>query len=68
MNLGNMTQRVLGHRAIPISELLRQELVASIGLNDPVDYCATAYSVGKYSGQGNIVDLRLAHRLRGPLV
>jgi hypothetical protein len=50
MNLGNVTQRILGHRAIPISELLRQELVASIGLNDPVDYCGTAYSLGKYSG------------------
>jgi hypothetical protein len=25
-------------------------LVASIGLSDPVDYCATAYSLGKYSG------------------
>jgi RHS repeat-associated protein len=50
MNTGNLTQRVLGHRAIPISQLLRQELVASIGLSDPVDYCATAYSLGKYSG------------------
>ena len=50
MNWGNLTQRVLGHRAIPISQLLRQELVASIGLSDPVDYCATAYSLGKYSG------------------
>jgi RHS repeat-associated protein len=50
MNMGNMTQRVLGHRAIPISELLRQELVASIGLSDMVDQCSTAYAVGKYTG------------------
>jgi len=50
MNWGNLTQRVLGHRAIPISQLLRQELVASIGLSDPVDYCVTAYTLGEYSG------------------
>jgi RHS repeat-associated protein len=50
MNLGNLTQRVLGHRAIPISQLLRQELVASIGLSDVVDQCSTPYAVGKYTG------------------
>ena len=50
MNWGNLTQRVLGHRAIPISQLLRQELVASIGLSDVVDQCSTAYAAGKYTG------------------
>ena len=49
MNWGNLTQRVLGHRAIPISELLRQELVATIGLNDIVDQCSIAYGAGKYT-------------------
>jgi RHS repeat-associated protein len=50
MNWGNFTQRVLGHSAIPISQLLRQELVASIGLSDVVDQCSTAYAAGKHTG------------------
>ena len=50
MNSFNATERLLGHRAISISQLLRQELVASIGLNDIVDQCSTAYAAGKYTG------------------
>src|SRR5262245_14220563 len=50
MNSLNLTERFLGHRAIPISQLLRQELVATIGLNDMVDQCSTAYAAGKYAG------------------
>jgi len=47
--LGNITQRVLGHRAIPMSELLRQELVCVDCLNDVVDQCSAAYAAGKYT-------------------
>jgi RHS repeat-associated protein len=50
MNSFNLSQRFLGQSAIPISQLLRQELVATIGLNDIVDQCSAAYSAGKYSG------------------
>jgi RHS repeat-associated protein len=40
----------LGQRATPISRFLRQELLATIGLNDIVDQCSTAYSAGSYTG------------------
>ena len=50
MNWFNITERVLGHRAIPISQLFRQELLATIGLNNTVDHCSTAYAVGEYTG------------------
>jgi hypothetical protein len=50
MNSFNLTERFLGHRAIPISQLFRQLLVQSIGLDDVVDQCSTAYAVGKYTG------------------
>ncbi len=50
MNSFNLSERLLGQSAIPISQLLRQELVATIGLNDIVDQCSTAYAAGKYSG------------------
>ena len=50
MNLGGLTEALLGHRAIPISQLFRQLLVQSIGLDDVVDQCSTAYTLGKYSG------------------
>ncbi len=50
MNSLNLTERFLGHRAIPVSQFLRQELVATIGLNGIVDQCSTAYAVGKYTG------------------
>ncbi len=50
MNSFNLTARLLGHRAVPVSQLLRQLLVQSIGLDDVVDQCSTAYTLGKYSG------------------
>ncbi len=50
MNSFNLSERLLGQSAIPISQLLRQELVATIGLNDIVDQCSTAYAAGKYTG------------------
>jgi hypothetical protein len=50
MNSFNLSQRFLGQSAIPISQLLRQELVATIGLNDIVDQCSAAYAAGMYSG------------------
>jgi RHS repeat-associated protein len=50
MNSFNLTERFMGHAAIPISELLRKELVASIGLGDIVDQCSAAYEAGKYTG------------------
>ncbi len=50
MNSFNLTERLMGHAAIPISELLRKELVASIGLDDIVDQCSAAYQAGNYTG------------------
>jgi hypothetical protein len=50
MNSMNMSEGLFGRPAIPISQLLRQELVATIGLNDIVDQCTTAYALGKYTG------------------
>ena len=50
MNSFNLTARLLGHRAVPVSQLFRQLLVQSIGLDDVVDQCSTAYALGKYTG------------------
>jgi RHS repeat-associated protein len=50
MNSLNLTARLLGHRAVPVSQLLRQLLVQSIGLDDVVDQCSTAYALGRYTG------------------
>jgi uncharacterized protein RhaS with RHS repeats len=50
MNTFNLAERLLGHRAISISELLRGELAATIGLSDMVNECSTAYAAGKYVG------------------
>src|SRR4029077_18767288 len=50
MNSFNLTARLLGHRAVPVSQLFRQLLVQSIGLDDVIDQCSTAYTLGKYTG------------------
>ena len=50
MNSFNLTARLLGHRAVPVSQLFRQLLVQSIGLDDVVDQCSTGYTLGTYTG------------------
>jgi len=46
----NFTERVLGRPAIPLSRILRELLLETIGSPDIVDYCSTAYEAGKYTG------------------
>jgi RHS repeat-associated protein len=50
MNSYNLTERLIGQPAIPIAQLLRQELVGSIGLNDIIDRCSAAYAAGEFTG------------------
>ena len=50
MNTLNFTERVLGRPAIPLSRILRELLLETIGSPDIVDYCSTAYEAGKYTG------------------
>jgi hypothetical protein len=50
MNTWNFTERVLGRPAIPLSRILRELLLETIGSADIVNYCSTAYAAGKYTG------------------
>jgi RHS repeat-associated protein len=50
MNTWNFTERVLGRPAIPLSRIMRELLLESIGSRDIVDYCSRAYTAGEYTG------------------
>ena len=50
MNTLNFAERVSGRPAIPLSQILRELLLETIGSADIVDYCSTAYAAGKYTG------------------
>jgi RHS repeat-associated protein len=50
MNTWGVTEKISGRRAIPLSQILRELLLETIGSADIVDYCSTAYSAGKYTG------------------
>jgi RHS repeat-associated protein len=50
MNTWNLTERLLGRRAVPLSQVLRELLLETIGSEDIVDYCSASYTAGKYTG------------------
>ncbi len=50
MNTLNFSEKLLGHRAVPLSQILRELLLETIGSADIVNYCSASYTTGKYTG------------------
>jgi RHS repeat-associated protein len=65
MNTLNLSERLLGRRAIPLSQVLRELLLETIGSGDIVNYCSTSYSAGQYTGMAVGVGLVSSAGLNG---